>query len=235
MNRISIRKSMTLAASALAFAWAMPAQAQNTCDLDGTDAGNNAADANSGATATGTDGALACGNGASAPQAGGVAIGNGSTATGPGPANPIFASVAVGYNTFAQDNAIAIGNSAQARFSGVSSQPNVGINAATAIGGNAVAVGANTVAIGSTARAGTGFAFNTPGAPVSAGFNQTAVGGRAETNATGGTAIGADSNVSGTNGTALGQLRMASPSATTPMLAQAAVARLPSVRVPTLR
>lgn len=211
----------SVAASMVLFA--TPAMAQSTCDLDGTDAGNNAADANDGATATGTD-ALACGRGATASQAGGVAIGTGAQATGPSNANPIFASVAVGYNTLAQDNAVAIGNSAQARFSGVSSQPNVGINAATAIGGNAVAVGANTVAIGSTARAGVGFAFNTPGAPVSAGFNQTAVGGRAETNATGGTAIGADSNVSGTNGTALGQssnvlANNGLPSATTQMLA----------------
>jgi trimeric autotransporter adhesin len=166
--------SITTAVAASMVLFAAPAMAQNTCDLNGTDAGNNAADANDGATATGTD-ALACGRNATADQAGGVAIGTGATATGPGPANPIYATVAVGYNATAQDNAVAIGNTASARFSGTVNPLATGINSAVGVGAGAVAVGANTVAIGTTSRAGTGFAVNTPGAPVNAGSNITVV------------------------------------------------------------
>ena len=90
---------------------ASPAAAQDTCDLNGTNGGTNAANADNGATSTGTD-ALACGKDANATQAGGVAIGTGSQAGGPSPVNPIFASVAVGFNAVAFDNAVAIGNTA---------------------------------------------------------------------------------------------------------------------------
>ena len=92
-----IIKTLALSSAAMIAMMATPAQAQNTCDVDGTDGGNNAADANAGATATGTD-SLACGENAKASQAGGVAIGTGATAQGPSAVNPIFASAAVGYN-----------------------------------------------------------------------------------------------------------------------------------------
>ena len=53
------------------------ASAQSTCDLNGTNGGSNAANADGGATATGTD-ALACGANSIASQSGGVAIGSGA-------------------------------------------------------------------------------------------------------------------------------------------------------------
>lgn len=153
---------------------------------------------------TGTE-STECGVDSDASQAGGVAVGDGATASGPSGVNPIFASVAVGYNTVAYDNAVAIGNTAIARFSGSVTPLGTGINSAVAVGAGAVAVGSNTIAIGTTAWAGTGFAFNSPGAIVNAGSNITVVGGRAEANQIDATAIGANSNVSGLNGTALGQ------------------------------
>ena len=151
-----IIKTLALSSAAMIAMMATPAQAQNTCDVDGTDGGNNAADANAGATATGTD-SLACGENANASAAGGVAIGTGATVSGPSAINPLFAPVAVGYNTVAVDNAVAIGNQTVARFSGTVTPPNVGANSAVGIGAYAVAVGSNTVAIGTTSRAGTGF------------------------------------------------------------------------------
>jgi hypothetical protein len=149
--------------------------------------------------------ATAVGSGVRASQAGGTAFGFGAQALGPSTTSDIYASAAFGYNALAVDNAVAIGNSAIARFGGTANPINLGINSSTVMGANAVGVGANNVVIGSTARAGTGFAFNTPGAAVNEGGNQTVIGGRAEANALGGTAIGANSEVSGEDGTALGQ------------------------------
>ena len=178
MNTRTIIKALSISAAAMIAANASPAWADATPECN----------VSPGAT-EGTE----CGEDSTVTQAGGVAVGDGATASGPSTTNPIFASVAVGYNTVAHDNAVAIGNSSQARFSGTSSQPNIGINSAVAIGGNAVAVGSNTIALGSTARAGTGFAVNSPGDPVSAGSNITVVGGRAEANQNDATAVGANS------------------------------------------
>lgn len=61
-----------------------------------------------------------------------------------------------------------------------------------------------TIAIGTTARAGTGFAFNDPGGQVDAGFNIIAIGGRAEANRNSTTAVGANSNVGAEGGVTLG-------------------------------
>lgn len=180
-----------LAAGSLTFL-ASPAAAQDACDLNGTNGGNNAANASNGATSTGTD-ALACGENANATQAGGVAIGTGSQAGGPSATNPIFASTAIGFNAQAFDNAVAIGNTAIARFGGTVTPANFGINSAVAVGAGSVGIGSNVVAIGTTSRAGTGFALNTPGAPVSGGNNITVVGGRAEANQNDATAIGGNS------------------------------------------
>ena len=197
------RHPVALAAFTALMLWSSSAAAQATCDLNGTNSGSNAAVANGGATATGTD-ALACGENATASQAGGVAIGEDAQATGPSDVNPMFASTAVGYQSQAQDNGVAIGQNAVGRFSGTVAPANIGINSGTAIGSNAVAIGSNTVAIGSTSRAGSGFTVNTPNSPVSAASNATAVGGHAEVNANNGTAIGAFANVTAVSGTALG-------------------------------
>ena len=197
------RHPVALAAFTALMLWSSSAAAQATCDLNGTNSGSNAAVANGGATATGTD-ALACGENATASQAGGVAIGEDAQATGPSATDPIFASTAVGYQSQAHDNGVAIGQNAVGRFSGTVAPANIGINSGTAIGSNAVAVGSNTVAIGSTSRAGSGFTVNTPNSPVSAASNATAVGGHAEVNANNGTAIGAFANVTAESGTALG-------------------------------
>ena len=197
------RHPVALAAFTALMLWSSSAAAQATCDLNGTNSGSNAAVANGGATATGTD-ALACGENATASQAGGVAIGEDAQATGPSATDPIFASTAVGYQSQAHDNGVAIGQNAVGRFSGTVAPANIGINSGTAIGSNAVAIGSNTVAIGSTSRAGSGFTVNTPNSPVSAASNATAVGGHAEVNANNGTAIGAFANVTAESGTALG-------------------------------
>ena len=139
-------------------------------------------------SAASATGAVALGSDATSSQAGGIAIGQNANASGPSTTNTLFASVAVGVNTTAVDNATAIGNNAIARFSGTATPLVSGINSAVAIGANAVAVGSNTIAIGTTARAGTGFALNSPGADVLAGSNITVVGGRAEANANNATA-----------------------------------------------
>ena len=162
-------------------------------------------------TSAGATDGTECGEDATVTQAGGVAVGANATASGPSTTNPIFASVAVGYNAVAHDNAVAIGNSATARFSGTVTPANIGINSAVAVGGNAVVIGSNTIAIGTTARAGTGFTINTPNSPVKAGNNITVVGGRAEANQDDATAVGANSEITAEDGTALGTNTVVSP------------------------
>lgn len=103
MNYAAIRMVMLGGGSMAAFALASPAYAGDTCDLDGTNGGNNAASASGGATATGTN-SLACGNGAGAS-------GNDSTAIGSG---------AQTADVFNQDGfATVVGNGAAAAPSGV--------------------------------------------------------------------------------------------------------------------
>lgn len=151
--------------------------------------------------------AVAIGNGATTPQAGGVAIGEEATADGPSPTNPLFASVAVGYQAKARDNGVAIGNNAQALFSGTATPLATGFNSAVANGAGAVAVGANTVAVGTTSRAGIiGTAGVDPatGDVVNAGSDITAVGGRANATRNGATAIGGQSRALAENATAVG-------------------------------
>ena len=76
MNYAAIKMVMLGGVSVAAFALSSPARAGDTCDLNGTNSGNNAASASGGATAAGAN-SLACGNGA-------VASGNDSTAIGRG-------------------------------------------------------------------------------------------------------------------------------------------------------